>query len=228
MYDILELNEKVLTELRDIAKELKIKRVESLRKQDLIYRILDQQAIMATENKNTENKPLILHECLIRCVTGGTVFRNPKYRPPSKEKNSGKGWRRKTAGSQKIWMMESEDEETDRFAENRDKIEEKHDRFADNRDKIEEKHDRFAEDRDKIEEKNDGYSENREPLEEKNDRMAEKHELINRTIEKIEDEQRKKELELDAIVLSDLEDEEPVIPNPVTVAPPACGSDCKT
>ncbi len=57
MYDILELNEKVLTELREIAKELKIKRVESLRKQDLIYKILDQQAIMATESKKTE-KPL--------------------------------------------------------------------------------------------------------------------------------------------------------------------------
>jgi transcription termination factor Rho len=56
MYDILELNEKVLTELREIAKELKIKRVESLRKQDLIYKILDQQAIMATESKKSEKK----------------------------------------------------------------------------------------------------------------------------------------------------------------------------
>ena len=51
MYDILELNKKLVSELRDIAKELNIKRVESLRKQDLIYKILDQQAISATENK---------------------------------------------------------------------------------------------------------------------------------------------------------------------------------
>ncbi len=48
MYDILELNQKLLTELREIAKELKIKKVDSQRKQDLIYKILDQQAISAT------------------------------------------------------------------------------------------------------------------------------------------------------------------------------------
>ncbi len=60
MYDILELSNKLLPELRDIAKELKIKRSESLKKQDLIYKILDQQAIEATEKrKNTlENKNL--------------------------------------------------------------------------------------------------------------------------------------------------------------------------
>ena len=65
MYDILELNKKLLPELREIAKNLKIKRVESYRKQDLIYLILDQQAIVeasenkasaARKNKGTENK----------------------------------------------------------------------------------------------------------------------------------------------------------------------------
>ena len=45
MYDIVELNSKLLTELREIAKELKIRRVESFKKQDLIYKILDVQAI---------------------------------------------------------------------------------------------------------------------------------------------------------------------------------------
>ena len=57
MYDILELNKKLLTELREIAKELKIKRVESLRKQDLVYKILDQQAISATESTKPIRKP---------------------------------------------------------------------------------------------------------------------------------------------------------------------------
>jgi len=51
MYDILELSKKLLPELRDIAKNLKIKRTESLKKQDLIYKILDQQAIEATEKR---------------------------------------------------------------------------------------------------------------------------------------------------------------------------------
>lgn len=60
MYDILELSNKLLPELRDIAKELNIKRTESLKKQDLIYKILDQQAIEATEKRKNnimENKP---------------------------------------------------------------------------------------------------------------------------------------------------------------------------
>jgi len=51
MYDILELNKKLLADLRKIAKELGIKRVESYKKQDLIYKILDQQAIAASEAK---------------------------------------------------------------------------------------------------------------------------------------------------------------------------------
>ena len=62
MYDILELSKKLLPELKDIAKELKIKKAESLKKQDLIYKILDQQAIEATEinippNTKTEEIP---------------------------------------------------------------------------------------------------------------------------------------------------------------------------
>ena len=55
MYDILELSKKLLPELKDIAKELKIKKAESLKKQDLIYKILDQQAIEATDS-NTPPK----------------------------------------------------------------------------------------------------------------------------------------------------------------------------
>jgi len=50
MYDILELSKKLVPELRDIAKELKIKKAESLKKQELIYKILDQQAIEATDS----------------------------------------------------------------------------------------------------------------------------------------------------------------------------------
>jgi hypothetical protein len=51
MYDILELNKKLLPELKEIAKQLNVKKSELLRKQDLIYKILDEQAIMATESK---------------------------------------------------------------------------------------------------------------------------------------------------------------------------------
>ncbi len=45
MYDILELNEKLVAELREIAKGLNIENFEGLKKQDLVYKILDHQAI---------------------------------------------------------------------------------------------------------------------------------------------------------------------------------------
>ncbi len=54
MYDILELSKKLLPELRDIARQLNIKKAESLKKQDLIYKILDQQAIEATDIKKSD------------------------------------------------------------------------------------------------------------------------------------------------------------------------------
>ncbi len=44
-YNILELNEKLLPELQSIAAELGIKKISSLKKEDLVYRILDEQAI---------------------------------------------------------------------------------------------------------------------------------------------------------------------------------------
>ncbi len=58
MYDILELNKKLVLELKEIAKNLNVKKIETLRKQDLIYKILDQQAIDASKTKNiVKNTP---------------------------------------------------------------------------------------------------------------------------------------------------------------------------
>jgi len=51
MYDILELSKMLVPELREIAKQLNVKKAETLKKQDLIYKILDQQALDATEPK---------------------------------------------------------------------------------------------------------------------------------------------------------------------------------
>jgi transcription termination factor Rho len=78
MYDILELNKKLVPELREIAKELNIKRVESLKKQDLIYRILDQQAIINSERDAEKTKPAM------KGPLQGDARR--RGRPPSKHK----------------------------------------------------------------------------------------------------------------------------------------------
>lgn len=58
MYDIIELSKKLVPELKEVAKELGIKRIDSYKKQDLIYKILDTQAVLAVESKNEkkENK----------------------------------------------------------------------------------------------------------------------------------------------------------------------------
>lgn len=51
MYAIEELQKMLLSDLRDVAKGMNVKRVESFKKQDLIYTILDQQAVLASEVK---------------------------------------------------------------------------------------------------------------------------------------------------------------------------------
>ena len=53
MYDIIELNGKKVAELREIATKLDINRVDKLKKQDLVYAILDEQALRPQESKSS-------------------------------------------------------------------------------------------------------------------------------------------------------------------------------
>ena len=50
MYDIIELNSKKVSDLREIAKNLSIDRSDRLKKQDLVYSILDEHVF---KNENT-------------------------------------------------------------------------------------------------------------------------------------------------------------------------------
>lgn len=74
MYNIIQLNDKNLSELQSIAKELGINKVDSLNKEDLVYRILDEQAIVSAtqkvasiksneERKDAQAKKKITHKC---------------------------------------------------------------------------------------------------------------------------------------------------------------------
>ncbi len=56
MYDILQLNDMLLPELLDIAEQLKITGAKKLDKQGLIYKILDKQAVEASETKDDGKK----------------------------------------------------------------------------------------------------------------------------------------------------------------------------
>jgi transcription termination factor Rho len=51
MYNIIQLNDKDLSELQSIAKELGIKKAEPFKKEDLVYHILDEQAIANAAKK---------------------------------------------------------------------------------------------------------------------------------------------------------------------------------
>jgi transcription termination factor Rho len=53
MYDILQLNDMLVPELLDIADQLKIPNSKKLDKQDLIYKILDRQAVLASAVKSS-------------------------------------------------------------------------------------------------------------------------------------------------------------------------------
>ena len=49
MYDILQLNDMLVPELLDIAEQLKIPNSKKLDKQELVYKILDKQALTPSE-----------------------------------------------------------------------------------------------------------------------------------------------------------------------------------
>ena len=57
MYDILDLNSKKVAELREIAEKLNISKAEKLKKQDLVYKILDEQALNPSKAENNAKTP---------------------------------------------------------------------------------------------------------------------------------------------------------------------------
>ncbi len=65
MYDILQLNQKTVVELKEIAKQLEVNKFQKLKKEELVYQILDQQAVkpeavkaVSKESKKSESKPV--------------------------------------------------------------------------------------------------------------------------------------------------------------------------
>lgn len=59
MYDIIDLNSKLVGELREIAKQLNVPKFETLKKQELVYKILDLQAVSGAKDapKEAVEKP---------------------------------------------------------------------------------------------------------------------------------------------------------------------------
>lgn len=73
MYDILQLNDMLVPELLDIAEQLKISNAKKLDKQELIYKILDKQAVMASENKGDDNADKGKRKRIVKATTANTT-----------------------------------------------------------------------------------------------------------------------------------------------------------
>jgi transcription termination factor Rho len=70
MYDILQLNDMLVPELLDIAEQLKIPNAKKLSKQDIVYKILDGQAIKASEKKGGDGEDKHKRKRIIKTSTG--------------------------------------------------------------------------------------------------------------------------------------------------------------
>ena len=93
MFEITQLKEKKLSELQEIAKELKISRYSSLKKLDLIYQILDVQAASPVEKKSQEQKNQPKEES--RTDQKNNTKSNQKPENTKDDKNSGRENRQK-------------------------------------------------------------------------------------------------------------------------------------
>lgn len=84
MYDIIELNGKSLPELQEIAKGLNVPKYEKLIKQDLVYQILDQQALIPAKDE----KPAFIPEIKksIRGRKKKVITEEPKHVSEDKTK----------------------------------------------------------------------------------------------------------------------------------------------
>ena len=57
MYTIDDLNVRLLSELKEIAEEMGVKNAKKLSKQDIIYKILDQQAVAGESARGKKTIP---------------------------------------------------------------------------------------------------------------------------------------------------------------------------
>ena len=91
MYDILQLNEMLVPELRELAEQLNLKSFKRLSKQDLIYKILDQQALKGENKEKSSEKP---REIPIKKETSGKEVNTPDEKEELSEEEEARRRRR--------------------------------------------------------------------------------------------------------------------------------------
>ena len=120
MYDILQLSEMLVPELKELAKSLGLKGINKLTKQDLIYKILDHQAVVGGGLKETTSK----------AEDDKKSEKQTEKEPEKKKTTSGRRRRRKsdkedTTDNNVSSEKENEKKEEESSAENEEKKEKK-------------------------------------------------------------------------------------------------------
>lgn len=93
MYNILELNDKLLSDLKTIAKEMGLKKIDSLKKEELVYKILDQQAIdlagqkVEKKNDSADKKKIVKPRKKVSETLDAVTEETPKTAKPVRKKN---------------------------------------------------------------------------------------------------------------------------------------------
>jgi transcription termination factor Rho len=83
MYDILQLNDMLVPELLDIAEQLNIPHTKKADKQELIYKILDKQALLSSEDNKGQKEEKSRRKRIVKTSTGtGTEEAIVENEPP--------------------------------------------------------------------------------------------------------------------------------------------------
>jgi|TARA_B100001094_G_scaffold304111_1_gene332772 transcription termination factor Rho len=87
MYDIEKLNNKKVSELRAIADELNIQKADKLKKQELVYKILDEQALKPSSEDENKESP-VKKAVKTNSPTPKTKESSPRESQPNKKPNN--------------------------------------------------------------------------------------------------------------------------------------------
>jgi transcription termination factor Rho len=113
MYDILQLNDMLVPELHDIAEQLKISNLKKLDKQELIYTILDRQALASSAKKESaDEKPK--KKRVVKTSTANTteeaVVESGDREPVKKQETKTKKKEEKAVAPKKLTVNKKKDE----------------------------------------------------------------------------------------------------------------------
>jgi transcription termination factor Rho len=110
MYDILQLNDMLVPELLDIAEQLNIENPKKLDKQELIYKILDKQAVLSNDGSASGTPK---RKRIIKASTANTTEEAVVEEPVSQEKKGVKKAAPKKEAPIKKGRKKSEEETED-------------------------------------------------------------------------------------------------------------------